>query len=229
MAKNCPQVSVPQSLAFGATAWLATCAQGQIVTSTFSPIVTGPDSNLSTQNQDAATQYLTFNSTTGLLSTVADRPNFVAFRFAVADAAFGKFSSAQVGSWNGGYSVTSTRLTAGTTIGPSSTWTGQANLDFGDTNLTDVYRGIRLSDGAGNYRYGYITYSTGSALSGGSTYGPSVITITGAGFQLSLNTSIAAGATAVPEPASVAALAGLAAGAVAVRRLRKKAPAKAPA
>ena len=98
----------------------------------------------------------------------------------------------------------------------SSTPTHFNNL-FG-SNLSNVFAGVKLDAGGGDYVYGWVRFSTGpdSGEPGG---GPSTVTIFDAAFESTVNQGITTGA--VPEPSTIALL-SLAGGAMAFRHCRRR-------
>lgn len=194
---------------------------GQVVTTTFESIVIGPDA----ANRDAASQFFSFSSDTGILSPVEDRPSFNALSFAVVYFDSGGYyytqaqASGQMGQ-NGGfsYAVSDVSLTAGTTVGAGLTWASPAYFTPGEVNLINVVRGVRVDAGEGDFYYGYVTLSTGADRSG---KGPGSMTIISASFETTLNSPITVGA-AIPEPASAALLASLAAAGVMIALRRRR-------
>ena len=95
-------------------------------------------------------------------------------------------------------------LSFGTLISDTTDWTG-------GVNALDGYFGVRFSAGGSDYNYGWVSVTkTASSL----TFGE-------ASVETTINTPIAAGAVAVPEPSTVAmALAGLACGGYSLFRRR---------
>lgn len=106
-----------------------------------------------------------------------------------------------------GYGATTTELALGTSVGASSTWTAQVQAT---STATNVYYGLRIDQGSGNYTYGWAEVSFG-ANGDGST------TLTSIAFEQTLNQSIEI--APVPEPAY--ALVPVLLGFVACARWRK--------
>ncbi|MES2696005.1 MAG: PEP-CTERM sorting domain-containing protein [Verrucomicrobiota bacterium] len=200
-------------------ALLGAAAHAQVVTTTLSGISIDADADVTAPNNNPVMQYFAFNTTTGVLSGTVDRPPHSAVRFAVVDQTSMGTRAAFIGSWNGGYEMTSTNLITGTSVSSSLTWgTNQFTFSSSDASLSSVYRGIRVSDGAGGYYYGYINFSTGATFG---SFGPTTMTFNFGALETSLNTAITA--SAIPEPSTYAALAGLAAFGLVAWRRRKAA------
>jgi len=99
-------------------------------------------------------------------------------------------------------------LSFGTLIGGTTAFSG------GQNPSANGYYGVRFSAGGSDYNYGWVSVTkTGTSL----TFGQ-------ASVETTINTPIAAGAVALPEPSTCAmALAGLACGGYSVFRRRKRA------
>ena len=104
--------------------------------------------------------------------------------------------------------ITAGPIALGNLINASSSWTSR---DVFNQGSAFSYYGVRFALGGGNYNYGWLQIATpGNSLQFGN-----------AGVETAVNTGIAAGATAVPEPSTWALLA-LAGGAGAVAALRRR-------
>jgi hypothetical protein len=217
--------TIPRCLLLGFTLLGAagTSLRAQVVTTLLSPSYTaGPDTDSSSSDSSAVTKTFVFNSSTGVMSNVANSPGFVAFRFLAADQSSFMSSNAQITSWNAtSQPISTTLLTAGATVDSSLSWTYTHTLTNSAANLSAGYVGIRWDAGSGNYNYGYAQFSTGAALG---SLGPSTFTIIGGAFERSLNTAITvANVSAIPEPSTYAAFAGAAVLGLAVWRRRRAA------
>ena len=108
----------------------------------------------------------------------------------------------------GNAEITAGPIALGNLINASSSWTSR---DVFNQGSAFSYYGVRFALGGGNYNYGWLQIATpGNSLQFGN-----------AGVETAVNTGIAAGATAVPEPSTWALLA-LAGGAGAVAALRRR-------
>jgi len=129
---------------------------------------------------------------------------------------YGFFSESAFFQNNGSWDITPTTISAGTVLDASSSWNPSYYAINPDSNVSNAYLGLRIGLGSGNYDYGWIEYSTGSALS---SYGPSSITVTAVAFDTTPNEAVVA-AGAVPEPSTYAIFGLGAAGLAIVNRAR---------
>jgi hypothetical protein len=184
----------------GAVALCSTGAKAQVVNSTFAPTSGTPGGNI----------FLAYNPGTENFS-VSESSNQFQFHF----RAGANGQSSFMDGYNTPFNVTAP-LTGGTTVGPSTSFTNF----YGPVaaNLTDVYVGLELTTGGQTY-YGYGEFSTGPAVG---SEGASTFTLIDAAFENTPGTAIETPLSAVPEPASYAAIAGVAALGLGVMHRRRR-------
>lgn len=207
------------SLALGAAALSASAAQGGIVYNNFADLTAGPDLIPDFLNPNDLDGYLGFNLALQTPSSISVSPNNVGglqFVFRALDnfSKKGKFAVAATSFASNDASSRASNglLTAGTTMSSSTSVT---TFLLPGANLSNVYLGLKIDAGGGNFNYGWVRFSTGPDSP---PFGPTSITVLDAAYETTQNAGILVGA--VPEP-STAALLTLAGGAVALRRRRK--------